>query len=176
MKPLINWSNLIKPLQTTQTPPIRIPSTASFWQNSTPSMTRLDFLIFLLLQPFYILTFSQVGAAISMTYITGQPIVFIGTGQTYADLKTINVNAVVSILMKWVWHFLSNVYIFKYYMMGKVTENFILLCEKKIKKENLWENLFISWLIIRLKDKPIFFQLEMTNLIGWNARTWEITC
>lgn len=43
---------------------------------------------------------NQVGAAISMTYITGQPIVFIGTGQTYADLKTLNVKAVVSILMK----------------------------------------------------------------------------
>ncbi|XP_046442253.1 signal recognition particle receptor subunit alpha homolog [Daphnia pulex] len=42
----------------------------------------------------------KVGAAISMTYITGQPIVFIGTGQTYADLKTLNVKAVVSILMK----------------------------------------------------------------------------
>ncbi|KAH8270947.1 hypothetical protein KR044_002998 [Drosophila immigrans] len=42
----------------------------------------------------------KVGAAISMTYITGQPIVFVGTGQTYADLKAINVNAVVSSLMK----------------------------------------------------------------------------
>ena len=36
-----------------------------------------------------------------MTYITGQPIVFIGTGQTYADLKNLNVKAVVNILMKW---------------------------------------------------------------------------
>lgn len=42
----------------------------------------------------------KVGAAISMTYITGQPIVFVGTGQTYADLKAINVNAVVNSLMK----------------------------------------------------------------------------
>lgn len=40
------------------------------------------------------------GAAISMTYITGQPIVFVGTGQTYTDLKSLNVNAVVSALMK----------------------------------------------------------------------------
>ena len=42
----------------------------------------------------------QVGAAISMTYITGQPIVFVGTGQTYTDLKTLNARAVVSALMK----------------------------------------------------------------------------
>ena len=25
-----------------------------------------------------------------MTYISGQPIVFVGTGQTYADLKSLN--------------------------------------------------------------------------------------
>ncbi|XP_064471703.1 signal recognition particle receptor subunit alpha-like [Ornithodoros turicata] len=42
----------------------------------------------------------KVGAAVSMTYITGQPIVFVGTGQTYIDLKTINANAVVHALMK----------------------------------------------------------------------------
>lgn len=42
----------------------------------------------------------QVGAAISMTYITGQPIVFVGTGQTYTDLKALNAKAVVQALMK----------------------------------------------------------------------------
>jgi len=42
----------------------------------------------------------QVGAAISMTYITGQPIVFVGTGQTYPDLKSLNAKAVVHALMK----------------------------------------------------------------------------
>lgn len=42
----------------------------------------------------------QVGAAISMTYITGQPIVFVGTGQTYKDLKSLNANAVVHSLLK----------------------------------------------------------------------------
>ncbi len=42
----------------------------------------------------------KVGAAISMTYITGQPIVFVGTGQTYTDLKALNVKAVVHALMK----------------------------------------------------------------------------
>ena len=42
----------------------------------------------------------QVGAAISMTYTTGQPIVFVGTGQKYVDLKSLNVHAVVSALLK----------------------------------------------------------------------------
>jgi len=42
----------------------------------------------------------KVGAAISMTYITGQPIVFVGTGQTYPDLKSLNAKAVVHALMK----------------------------------------------------------------------------
>ncbi|KAG5269736.1 hypothetical protein AALO_G00205530 [Alosa alosa] len=42
----------------------------------------------------------KVGAAISMTYITGQPIVFVGTGQTYHDLRSLNARAVVSALMK----------------------------------------------------------------------------
>jgi len=42
----------------------------------------------------------KVGAAISMTYITGQPIVFVGTGQTYRDLKNLNPSAVVNVLLK----------------------------------------------------------------------------
>ena len=42
----------------------------------------------------------KVGSAISMTYITGQPIVFVGTGQTYTDLKALNAKAVVQLLMK----------------------------------------------------------------------------
>ncbi|MBN3318037.1 SRPRA protein, partial [Atractosteus spatula] len=42
----------------------------------------------------------KVGAAISMTYITGQPIVFVGTGQTYSDLRSLNAKAVVGALMK----------------------------------------------------------------------------
>lgn len=41
----------------------------------------------------------KVGAAISMTYITGQPIVFVGTGQTYTDLKKLNAKAVVESLL-----------------------------------------------------------------------------
>jgi len=42
----------------------------------------------------------KVGSAISMTYISGQPIVFVGTGQTYTDLKSLNSKAVIAALMK----------------------------------------------------------------------------
>lgn len=42
----------------------------------------------------------KVGAAISMTYITGQPIIFVGTGQQYPDLKSLNVKSVVSALLR----------------------------------------------------------------------------
>ena len=35
-----------------------------------------------------------------MAYITGQPIVFVGTGQTYTDLRALDSRAVVSALMK----------------------------------------------------------------------------
>lgn len=48
----------------------------------------------------FVIRLFQVGAAISMTYITGQPIVFVGTGQTYRDLKALNAKAVVHALMK----------------------------------------------------------------------------
>ena len=41
----------------------------------------------------------KVGAALSMTYITGQPIYFVGTGQTYTDLKKMNVSAVIKSLL-----------------------------------------------------------------------------
>eukprot|EP01087_Luapelamoeba_hula_P010125 TRINITY_DN2667_c0_g1_i1.p1 TRINITY_DN2667_c0_g1~~TRINITY_DN2667_c0_g1_i1.p1 ORF type:complete len:642 (-),score=141.05 TRINITY_DN2667_c0_g1_i1:55-1938(-) len=42
---------------------------------------------------------TKVGAAISMVYTTGQPIVFVGTGQNYTDLKTMNVPTVVQALL-----------------------------------------------------------------------------
>lgn len=42
----------------------------------------------------------KVGAAISMTYITGKPVIFVGTGQTYTDLKKMNIKYVAQILMK----------------------------------------------------------------------------
>jgi signal recognition particle receptor subunit alpha len=35
-----------------------------------------------------------------MTYITGQPIVFVGTGQTYKDLRSLNAGSVVKSLLK----------------------------------------------------------------------------
>jgi len=42
----------------------------------------------------------KVGTAISMTYLTGQPIVFVGTGQTYSDLRNLDAKSVVATLMK----------------------------------------------------------------------------
>lgn len=42
----------------------------------------------------------KVGAAVSMVYELGQPIVFVGVGQTYQDLKVIEPDVVVSALMK----------------------------------------------------------------------------
>ncbi|KAG0239514.1 hypothetical protein BGW41_007621 [Actinomortierella wolfii] len=42
----------------------------------------------------------KVGAALSMTYTTGQPILFVGTGQTYTDLKNMKVSHVVHSLLK----------------------------------------------------------------------------
>ncbi|KAJ1653246.1 hypothetical protein IWQ61_006594 [Dispira simplex] len=41
----------------------------------------------------------KVGAALSMTYTTGQPILFVGTGQTYTDLKNMRVDHVVQALL-----------------------------------------------------------------------------
>ncbi len=35
-----------------------------------------------------------------MTYITGQPIMFVGTGQTYTDLNSLSAKKVVADLMK----------------------------------------------------------------------------
>lgn len=42
----------------------------------------------------------KVGAAISMVYTTGQPIIFVGVGQTYSDLRTLNVKKIVDILAR----------------------------------------------------------------------------
>ncbi|KAI0273799.1 P-loop containing nucleoside triphosphate hydrolase protein [Gloeopeniophorella convolvens] len=41
----------------------------------------------------------KVGAALSMTYVTGQPIVFVGTGQTYTDLRQLRVGNVVQAIL-----------------------------------------------------------------------------
>jgi signal recognition particle receptor subunit alpha len=41
----------------------------------------------------------KVGAAISMVYTTGQPIVFVGTGQKYGDIKRMNVSTVIRALL-----------------------------------------------------------------------------
>ncbi|KAI8929475.1 SRP54-type protein [Entophlyctis helioformis] len=42
----------------------------------------------------------KVGAALSMTYTTGKPILFVGTGQTYTDLRKMNVRSIVAALLK----------------------------------------------------------------------------
>lgn len=42
----------------------------------------------------------KVGAAVSMVYTTGQPIVFVGVGQTYMDLRKVNTTALVKALLK----------------------------------------------------------------------------
>ena len=41
----------------------------------------------------------KVGAALSMTFTTGKPIFFVGTGQTYTDLRKMNVKSVVNSLL-----------------------------------------------------------------------------
>ena len=42
----------------------------------------------------------KVGAALSMVYISGAPVVFIGVGQQYGDLRRLNVKQIVSVLLK----------------------------------------------------------------------------
>ncbi|KAM0787373.1 hypothetical protein ACM66B_003459 [Microbotryomycetes sp. NB124-2] len=42
----------------------------------------------------------KVGAALSMTYVTGQPILFVGTGQTYSDLRALRVQHIVQALLQ----------------------------------------------------------------------------
>ncbi|KAF0975541.1 hypothetical protein FDP41_005535 [Naegleria fowleri] len=42
----------------------------------------------------------KVGAAVSMVHKTGHPIVFVGVGQTYTDLRTLKVESVVKALLK----------------------------------------------------------------------------
>ncbi|KAI0831167.1 signal recognition particle binding protein [Trametes gibbosa] len=41
----------------------------------------------------------KVGAALSMTYVTGQPIIFVGCGQTYTDLRQLRVGNVVQAIL-----------------------------------------------------------------------------
>jgi signal recognition particle receptor subunit alpha len=40
----------------------------------------------------------KVGAALTMVYTTGKPIVYVGTGQKYTNLKKLNVNHVLNAL------------------------------------------------------------------------------
>ena len=45
-------------------------------------------------------SFVQVGAALSMVYISGSPVMFVGCGQSYTDLKKLNVKSIVKTLLK----------------------------------------------------------------------------
>ena len=45
-------------------------------------------------------SFHQVGAALSMVYISGAPVMFVGCGQSYTDLKKLNVKSIVKTLLK----------------------------------------------------------------------------
>ena len=42
----------------------------------------------------------KVGTALSMTHTTGKPVFFVGTGQTYMDLKKMNIKYIVQTLLK----------------------------------------------------------------------------
>lgn len=42
----------------------------------------------------------KVGAAVSMVYTTGIPVVFVGVGQHYTDLRKMNVDTIVKALLK----------------------------------------------------------------------------
>jgi signal recognition particle receptor subunit alpha len=63
---------------------VSIPSTVISWGRLTALSTSQD---------------DKVGAALSMTYVTGQPILFVGCGQTYTDLRHLRVNHIVSALL-----------------------------------------------------------------------------
>lgn len=42
----------------------------------------------------------KVGAALSMVYISGSPVMFVGCGQSYTDLKKLQVKTIVKTLLK----------------------------------------------------------------------------
>ncbi|CAN6345232.1 unnamed protein product [Urochloa humidicola] len=42
----------------------------------------------------------KVGAALSMVYVSGAPVMFVGCGQSYTDLKKLNVKSIVNSLLK----------------------------------------------------------------------------
>ncbi|RRT44814.1 hypothetical protein GW17_00033823 [Ensete ventricosum] len=44
--------------------------------------------------------FVQVGAALSMVYVSGAPVMFVGCGQSYTDLKKLNIKSIVKTLIK----------------------------------------------------------------------------
>lgn len=83
-----------------------------------------------------------------MTYITSQPIVFVGTGQTYNDLRSLNARAVVNALMK-AW--LSRI-----------------MCTKVLSWIWLWvdQPVATTYSVKVLRDSTLLFQvfLEIMNI------------
>ena len=43
----------------------------------------------------------KVGTALSLVYSTSRPILYVGVGQKYPNLKELNVNTVVQSLLSW---------------------------------------------------------------------------
>ncbi|KAD3068004.1 hypothetical protein E3N88_35884 [Mikania micrantha] len=67
--------------------------TAGRMQDNEPLMRALSKLI-------YVNSPDLVGAALSMVYISGAPVMFVGCGQSYTDLKKLNVKSIVKTLLK----------------------------------------------------------------------------
>ncbi|KAL5705225.1 hypothetical protein ACHQM5_023559 [Ranunculus cassubicifolius] len=64
---------------------------------TSPSMTQ--FIDGILLTKFDTID-DKVGAALSMVYISGAPVMFVGCGQSYTDLKKLNVKSIIRTLLK----------------------------------------------------------------------------
>ncbi|KAL5705959.1 hypothetical protein ACHQM5_024181 [Ranunculus cassubicifolius] len=63
----------------------------------SPSMTQL--IDGILLTKFDTID-DKVGAALSMVYISGAPVMFVGCGQSYTDLKKLNIKSIIKTLLK----------------------------------------------------------------------------
>ena len=89
---IILWI-LVEPMQTASYPSEMIKS----WSSSSCSPT-LSLLLLSRLSRNTVRFRCKVGAALSMCYKTGQPILFVGTGQKYTHLRRLNVNYVIKAL------------------------------------------------------------------------------
>jgi signal recognition particle receptor subunit alpha len=48
----------------------------------------------------FVIVDDKVGAALSMVYVSGAPVMFVGCGQSYTDLKKLNAKSIVNTLLK----------------------------------------------------------------------------